>query len=142
MIKIISLTISGIMAVVVFANSTEHRLVDGEIQFVIAEVNRGKAHSQDEKQKLEDKFNAQQSSGVPLDVVNYTPTSNEVNLSTCLIKIEGAWHFSNYKNNKSALEPKLSEVKQQRDMQIDGSDKHNDYSDRYSWLLSYYNSLP
>lgn len=82
---------------------TPSRIIDGKIEFAIADVDGITCWSESEKQKQLDSFVVRGgTSPLAATVVDYTPTQYEKFLSTSTIK------FQNYSEFKSAIESKES----------------------------------
>lgn len=124
--------------------ATDAQMRDGKIVYQSAAVNDEKAFNAKEKQALIDKFVVRKASDV-LEIVNINPEKWEVNLTTCVLSYSNFSDFNAcHSNDKSAILRKAVAVKRERDNYSDvpNSSEYKDFADRYSWLLSYYNSIP
>ena len=139
MFKLLLLTLISVVSYLNAADTTS-RLVDGIVQFAIATVNDERAWDSAHKQKLIDKYTEQ---GVPVTVVDYTPTQTEIAISTNCGK------FSNYtdwkeSNTKRGLYKKFRDLKAEYDIAVDlnDTDKIKELKQRYFYLKQVYQTLP
>ena len=126
--------------------ATQSRCADGRIEFVVYVVNGKSVYSTKEKDDEIGVVNAYNLKGgsvtVVADVVAVAPESFELNLSSCAYPWKDWPEYSRSLTVPSVLETKIGQVLAVRNVSVPGSEKYNDYNNRYNWLLSYYQGLP
>lgn len=131
-----------------FLGSTVHatpaRVLDGVLQFAISTVGGLPVFTQAEK----DQAISENPGG---NVVDLTPQSFEVNLSTCLVvTIDGIAeeNFKSYSEwlscqTKAGLKRKIRKIRELIDSMSDlPLSESKDLKERAGWIKSYYQSLP
>ena len=120
------------------------RLTDGNVEFAIATVGETAVFNLEEKTRLFAK-------NPTAPVVDLTPKSWEVNLSTCLVvvisgeKLVGFDNYSDYLACQTlvGLKKKIRKIRQVIDSMSDLSPSETlDLKNRLGWLNAYYQSLP
>ena len=136
------------LSITISNSATTSRLVDGNVDWVKFTVDGEEAFDSEERDKhiiRKTTVEGGTTTAKTPTAVNVTPTKNEVNISTCILK------FYNYSDllgclngDKPTIRKKLSELKvetEKYDFDLT-SPEYIELNTRYLWLLNYYNGLP